>query len=162
GPRRRGRARSVREGSRRPAAGGQGRRGGGDDAAGDCALPRGGGGALRRGEARHNPGPGRRVRRVAPAGPLRPRRGVPAGGAGRTGAVQPPRRGDRRIEAGEPIWIDIGAIVDGYRSDITRTVCLGKPDDRYVRIWNEVRETQRRVLDFIRPGREGLAVDKLA
>src|SRR5207237_579198 len=69
---------------------------------------------------------------------------------------------DRPIEAGEPIVIDIGAVIDGYRSDITRTVLLGRPDDQYRRIWNEVLEAQKRVLDRLRPGQNGREVDAIA
>ena len=69
---------------------------------------------------------------------------------------------DRRIAAGEPIWIDTGAVVDGYRSDVTRTVLLGQPDDEYRRIWHEVLEAQKRTLEFIRPGRNGRECDAYA
>ena len=35
------------------------------------------------------------------------------------------------IAAGVPIVIDIGARVDGYNADMTRTICLGEPDDKF-------------------------------
>ena len=37
--------------------------------------------------------------------------------------------GQRPIAAGEAIVIDLGARVDGYHSDITRTICIGQPTD---------------------------------
>ena len=86
----------------------------------------------------------------------------PGVASGPNSAVPHHKPGDRPIRAGEPIWIDIGAMVDGYCSDITRTVLLGQPDDQYRRVWNEVLEAQRRALDFIRPGRHGRECDAVA
>jgi Xaa-Pro aminopeptidase len=86
----------------------------------------------------------------------------PGVAAGPNSAVPHHKPSDRAIRAGEPIWIDIGALVDGYRSDITRTVALGQPDDQYRRLWQEVLEAQKRVLEFIRPGVTGRDCDTLA
>jgi Xaa-Pro aminopeptidase len=53
--------------------------------------------------------------------------------------------------------------VDGYCSDLTRTVCLGQPaDERYLTIWNKVLEAQQAALDGARAGMTGKAVDALA
>ena len=38
---------------------------------------------------------------------------------------------DRPLQAGEPIVIDMGARLDGYCSDLTRTFVLGEPDERF-------------------------------
>lgn len=86
----------------------------------------------------------------------------PGVAAGPNAAVPHHKPTDRPIRAGEPIWIDIGAVVDGYRSDITRTVLLGEPDDQYHRIWHEVHEAQKRVLGMIRPGLTGRECDAIA
>jgi Xaa-Pro aminopeptidase len=86
----------------------------------------------------------------------------PGVAAGPNSAVPHHKPGDRPIRAGEPIWIDIGAKVDGYCSDVTRTVLLGQPDDRYRRIWDEVLTAQRRALDFVRAGRTGKECDAVA
>ena len=49
------------------------------------------------------------------------------------GALPHAVAGERIIQAGEPLVVDFGCVVDGYCSDITRTVCLGRPaDDRYL------------------------------
>ena len=37
---------------------------------------------------------------------------------------------DRPIEEGEPVVIDMGAMVGGYTADLTRTICLGEPPQR--------------------------------
>jgi Xaa-Pro aminopeptidase len=69
----------------------------------------------------------------------------------------------RPIQAGEPITLDLGAQVDGYRSDLTRTVCLGKPkDDTYLKVWNTVLEAQLRAEEGIRAGVSGREADALA
>jgi Xaa-Pro aminopeptidase len=86
----------------------------------------------------------------------------PGVAAGPNSAIPHHKPGDRAIKAGEPIWIDIGARVDGYCSDITRTVLLGDPDARYERVWREVFEAQKRALEFVRPGRNGRECDAVA
>ena len=47
--------------------------------------------------------------------------------SGPNGALPHARPSDRRIEPGELVVIDFGAMVDGYRSDMTRTVSVGAP-----------------------------------
>jgi Xaa-Pro aminopeptidase len=70
------------------------------------------------------------------------------------------RPSDRVLQAGEPITMDFGCIVDGYCSDLTRTVCLGEPaDDKY----NGV-DTVLQAQEAAERGQIGMteAVDKLA
>jgi Xaa-Pro aminopeptidase len=70
---------------------------------------------------------------------------------------------DRPIQMGEPITLDWGCVVDGYCSDITRTICLGEPvDDKYMTIWNTVLQAQQAALDGAKAGMTGEEVDKLA
>ncbi len=47
--------------------------------------------------------------------------------SGPNGAKPHARPSDRRIAAGELVVLDFGALVDGYHSDMTRTVCVGPP-----------------------------------
>ena len=58
--------------------------------------------------------------------------------AGPNGAMPHHRPSDRAIAPGEPIVIDMGAKVGGYCSDITRTVCVGEPDETFRRIYDIV------------------------
>ena len=58
--------------------------------------------------------------------------------AGPNGAMAHHRPSDREIQAGEPIVIDMGARVDGYCSDITRTVLVGEPDEMFRKIYDIV------------------------
>jgi Xaa-Pro aminopeptidase len=70
--------------------------------------------------------------------------------------------GDRTIQAGEPILIDFGAKVDGYCADLTRTVSLGRADDKYDEVYEIVRRAQQAALDGIRAGMPGVQADALA
>jgi Xaa-Pro aminopeptidase len=83
--------------------------------------------------------------------------------SGPNGALPHARPTDRVIRAGEPVVFDFGCVVDGYRSDITRTVCLGQPaDHRYLEIWQVVQRAQAAALAGIRAGITGVAADALA
>ncbi len=69
----------------------------------------------------------------------------------------------RRLLAGEPITLDFGCVVDGYCSDITRTVCLGQPaDGRYLEVWETVHRAQQAAFAGAVAGAPGCEVDKLA
>jgi Xaa-Pro aminopeptidase len=83
--------------------------------------------------------------------------------SGPNGALPHTRSGDRVIQAGEPVVMDLGCVVDGYCSDVTRTVCLGEPkDDRYLKVWNLVLEAQEAAEAGLRAGITGVEGDKLA
>ncbi len=70
--------------------------------------------------------------------------------------------GQKKVECGELITMDFGCIVDGYCSDMTRTIVLGKASDKQKEIYDIVLESQLRALEGIRPGVTGKAVDGLA
>lgn len=69
---------------------------------------------------------------------------------------------DKQIEAGELITIDMGAILNGYVSDLTRTICLGKANDEQKKIYQIVLEAQLRALDNIKSGVSEKDADNLA
>ncbi len=69
---------------------------------------------------------------------------------------------DRVIQVGEPIVIDVGARVDGYHSDLTRTLVLGEPDARFQEIYDVVLKAQGAALEGIKPGMTGREADALA
>ncbi|MBA2450978.1 MAG: aminopeptidase P family protein [Chloroflexi bacterium] len=69
---------------------------------------------------------------------------------------------DRQLQEGEPITIDIGARVDGYCSDMTRTVCMGTPSDKLREIHGLVLRAQLRAEEEIRPGMSGKDADAIA
>ena len=82
--------------------------------------------------------------------------------AGPSGAMPHARPGDHEIQSGEPIVIDIGCVVDGYCSDMTRTVCLGQPSEKYLEVWSIVLQAQRAALDGIYAGMSGAEAHALA
>lgn len=56
------------------------------------------------------------------------------------------------IENGDFITMDFGAVVDGYHSDMTRTVCVGEPSDKQREIYNIVLSAQENALKTIKAG----------
>ncbi len=70
---------------------------------------------------------------------------------------------DRVIQEGEVLKIDIGARVDGYCSDMTRTVCLGEPREaKLEELHAIVLEAQEHAERHLRPGMTGREGDALA
>jgi Xaa-Pro aminopeptidase len=70
--------------------------------------------------------------------------------------------GERRIERGEYVVIDMGAIVDGYCSDCTRTLVDGEPDPAQREVYEIVLAAQVAGLDAVRAGASGRDVDARA
>ena len=83
---------------------------------------------------------------------------------GPNGARPHARASQDVLVAGEPIVIDMGARIDGYNSDLTRTICLGQPNDpvRFWEIYNTVLRAQMAAEAAIRPGINGQDVDAVA
>ncbi len=82
--------------------------------------------------------------------------------AGPNGAMAHHRADDTVIKAGEPIVIDMGAQVNGYCSDITRTVVVGEPDEMFHKIYNIVLGSQLTAINTVRPGLTGEECDALS
>jgi Xaa-Pro dipeptidase len=68
----------------------------------------------------------------------------------------------RTLQRGDPVLVDGGCSVEGYRSDVTRTVVLGKPTDMQRRVWDIVRKAQIAALKAARPGATCESVDAAA
>jgi Xaa-Pro aminopeptidase len=82
--------------------------------------------------------------------------------AGPSGAMPHAHPTDHAIGSGEPIVIDIGCVVDGYCSDMTRTICLGKPSAKYLEIWDIVLQAQEAAESGIHAGMSGAEAHALA
>ncbi|MEE9324140.1 MAG: aminopeptidase P family protein [Dehalococcoidia bacterium] len=82
--------------------------------------------------------------------------------AGPNAALPHHHPSERPIERGEPVVIDMGAQVDGYCSDITRTFCLGSPDDTFKRIYDTVLAAQLAAMEAVGTGMSGHQADALA
>ena len=68
----------------------------------------------------------------------------------------------RRIEAGDLVLIHCNSYVDGYWTDITRTFCLGRPDQRKRKMYEAVFAARQAALDSIHPGVKAAGVDEAA
>jgi Xaa-Pro aminopeptidase len=68
----------------------------------------------------------------------------------------------RAIRTGEPILIDIGARIEGYCSDLSRTICLGTPDDTFKKLYDTVLGAQLGAIAIIKEGMTGAEADQLA
>lgn len=82
--------------------------------------------------------------------------------SGPNGAMAHHQPSDRAIGRGEPIVIDMGARVDGYCSDITRTVVVGESDDTFRKIYDIVLGAQLTAINTVRTGMTGEECDGLA
>ncbi|CAM2810077.1 Xaa-Pro peptidase family protein [Paenibacillus sediminis] len=69
---------------------------------------------------------------------------------------------DRVIQNDELITMDFGALLNGYCSDLTRTVAIGNPAPKLKEIYNIVLEAQLHAVEHIRPGMTGKEADALA
>ncbi len=75
--------------------------------------------------------------------------------AGPWGALPHAYPRDEAIEEGESVVIDLGVRLDGYTSDLTRTIVLGKPDDRFRQVYDIVLTAQLAAEELIEPGMSG-------
>lgn len=82
--------------------------------------------------------------------------------AGPRAAMPHGRPSDARVEAGNVLLLDFGCIVDGYRSDMTRTLFVGSVPDEVRRYHDAVREAQARAIEALAPGVNGQDVDAIA
>jgi Xaa-Pro aminopeptidase len=82
--------------------------------------------------------------------------------AGPNGALPHARPSDRLIKAGEPIVVDIGSRYNFYGSDLTRTLCIGQPDDTFKKVYEIVLKAQMAAIENIRPGMTGAEADAIA
>ncbi|KYG57958.1 M24 family metallopeptidase [Planococcus maritimus] len=69
---------------------------------------------------------------------------------------------DKKIEQGDLITLDFGALYQGYVSDITRTVAVGEPSDKLKEIYKIVLDSQVLALEKIKPGMTGIEADAIA
>lgn len=79
--------------------------------------------------------------------------------SGPNAALPHARPTDREIGQGDLVIIDVGALVDGYRSDMTRTFVIGRPDDEQRRQLDVVLEAQQAGVAAVRDGVDARAVD---
>ncbi|MBR3050197.1 MAG: aminopeptidase P family protein [Selenomonadaceae bacterium] len=67
---------------------------------------------------------------------------------------------EKKICAGELVTMDFGAVYNGYCSDITRTVCVGRASAEQKKIYNAVLDAQLYGLEIITAGKGGKEIDE--
>lgn len=70
--------------------------------------------------------------------------------------------GSRVIEPGDFVLMDYGAGLNGYKSDMTRTVVMGEPDERQRQLYDLVRSVNEACEREIKPGVSSRAVYDLS
>jgi Xaa-Pro aminopeptidase len=82
--------------------------------------------------------------------------------SGPRAALPHARASDRAIASGEFLLLDFGASAAGYCSDVTRTVVVGRADERQRATYDAVREANQVAREGIRAGMRGREGDALA
>jgi Xaa-Pro aminopeptidase len=82
--------------------------------------------------------------------------------SGPRAALPHARPSGRIIGDGDPVVIDMGATCGGYASDMTRTLCAGKPDATFKNVYNTVMKAQQAAASMINEGIAGKAADNTA
>ena len=82
--------------------------------------------------------------------------------SGPRAALPHARASRRRIERGDFLLVDFGAIVGGYCADVTRTVVVGRADDEQRMVYETVRAANERAAAAVRSGMTGRDADALA
>jgi Xaa-Pro aminopeptidase len=82
--------------------------------------------------------------------------------SGPRSALPHARAAERVLSAGDFVLLDFGAVADGYCSDITRTVVLGRASEAQREFYEVVREANQRASGAVRAGMQGMAADAVA
>lgn len=81
---------------------------------------------------------------------------------GPNGAMAHAIPGNRPIAEGEPVVIDMGARLSGYNSDMTRTIVLGEPSDKFREVYNIVLRAHLEASARMKAGMTGIECDRIA
>jgi Xaa-Pro aminopeptidase len=82
--------------------------------------------------------------------------------SGERGAMPHGRASTKKIRRGELVTLDFGCIVDGYHSDLTRTVAIGTPSPDARKIYGIVLEAQEAAIAQARAGMKAKELDAVA
>ncbi len=82
--------------------------------------------------------------------------------AGANATLPHARPSQRKIQNGEPVMIDLGARVEGYSSDLSRTICPGEPNDTFKKVYNSVLRAQLAAIAEIDDSMTGKQADALS
>ena len=82
--------------------------------------------------------------------------------AGPNAALPHHRADDTPLRDGQPLIIDMGARYQGYCSDLSRTLCLGREDDTFREVYTTVLRAQQTAIEGVRSGMTAGEADGLA
>jgi len=82
--------------------------------------------------------------------------------SGENGANPHHLPGNRRLRKGDFVIMDYGAKVQGYCSDITRTIALGRPNEKLLEIYEVVKDAQEKAYRAVKSGIKAKEVDATA
>ena len=82
--------------------------------------------------------------------------------AGPRGALPHARATSAMLRPGDLVVIDMGGVLDGYASDMTRTVAIGEPGEEEKRVYQVVLDAQQAALDLAAAGKTGRELDESA
>jgi Xaa-Pro aminopeptidase len=82
--------------------------------------------------------------------------------SGCRGALPHGAASEKRLAKGETVVVDFGTRFQGYHSDETKTLILGKPDAQTKRVYEIVRRAQDKAMRAVRPGVRGREIDAAA
>lgn len=82
--------------------------------------------------------------------------------SGRRGCLPHARATAKRIKRGELVTLDFGCRLNGYHSDLTRTLAVGKPRPELKKIYQTVQDAQQRAVDAARGGMKAKDLDAVA
>lgn len=82
--------------------------------------------------------------------------------SGARGALVHGKPSDKKIKKGDIVLLDFGCIVNGFCSDITRTISVGKPTKEQKDMYTLLRKAQLEAIKIVRPGMNGKTVDEAA
>ncbi len=72
------------------------------------------------------------------------------------------RPSDRKLKKGEIVLTDFGCLLDGYCSDITRTLCFGDPSDEVRSMYEAVKQSHLAAAGAIKAGMTGKEADQVS
>lgn len=87
---------------------------------------------------------------------------APIVASGPQSALPHARPGERILSYGDFVVMDFGCVVNGYCSDMTRTIVIGEPEERHLLIYDLVLKAQVEAVEAVAPGKTGAEIDAIA
>jgi Xaa-Pro aminopeptidase len=81
---------------------------------------------------------------------------------GKNSAIPHHETSETPLKENQPLLIDTGCVWEGYCSDFTRTLFIGKPDEELLKVYEIVREAHLKAVEAVKPGKPVKEVDLAA